>query len=234
MYYIGKYTSPIFFESVLACLELMKSEITAQNVPFFPQIFFDLPGRRVHDGSTRWSQQFRNLRTLITAEGGRWKWWLPSPWTGVDPKIGGKPPKWMVSNGKNLLKWMTWGENPTILGNIHLMLLRQKIMHGQFFCPKKSENLKRDLSAWNKKVVHISMNSIAVRMLSRGFLFDGVGVARKSQYLLQEVSKMIMSHQTKLRFYRDVQRGQNWSHTADLGFFHRCFHVEGFEGSWDA
>ena len=28
---------------------------------------------------------------------------------GVEPKIGVKPPKWMVYNGKPLLKWMIWG-----------------------------------------------------------------------------------------------------------------------------
>ena len=30
----------------------------------------------------------------------------------VFPKIGGKPPKWMVYNGKPYQKWMIWGAHP--------------------------------------------------------------------------------------------------------------------------
>ena len=36
------------------------------------------------------------------------------PYMGVSKNRGG-PPKWMVYNGKTLLKWMIWGENPLFL-----------------------------------------------------------------------------------------------------------------------
>ena len=39
-------------------------------------------------------------------------------WT---PKIGVKPPKWMVKIMENPINpWMIWGENPTIFGNIQM------------------------------------------------------------------------------------------------------------------
>ena len=35
---------------------------------------------------------------------------------GVEPKIGGKPPKWMVKIMENPMnKWMIWGETPLFL-----------------------------------------------------------------------------------------------------------------------
>jgi len=39
----------------------------------------------------------------------------------VFPKIGGKPPKWMVKIMENPINpWMIWGENPLFLENIHI------------------------------------------------------------------------------------------------------------------
>ena len=48
---------------------------------------------------------------------------------GVNPKIGGKPPKWMVKimvpNPMN--KRMIWGENPPIFGNIQMKVYRSNV-----------------------------------------------------------------------------------------------------------
>ena len=38
-------------------------------------------------------------------------------YVGVNPKIGGKPPKWMVYKGKPYIKWMILGGFPTVFGS---------------------------------------------------------------------------------------------------------------------
>ena len=53
-----------------------------------------------------------------------WSWGggkYPDSYMGVSKNRGG-PPKWMVYNGKALLKWMIWGK-PPIFGNIHVDML---------------------------------------------------------------------------------------------------------------
>ena len=41
---------------------------------------------------------------------------------GVEPKIGGKPPKWMVYNiRENPIEMDDLGGKPTIFGNIHIV-----------------------------------------------------------------------------------------------------------------
>ena len=39
---------------------------------------------------------------------------------GVEPKIRGKPPKWMVNIMEKLIKMDDLGGKPTIFGNIHI------------------------------------------------------------------------------------------------------------------
>ena len=55
---------------------------------------------------------FLDILEIILSSGAMW----------VFPKIRGTS-KWMVYNGKPYLKWMIWGENPTIFGNIHVFSL---------------------------------------------------------------------------------------------------------------
>ena len=44
-------------------------------------------------------------------------------YVGVEPKIGGKPPKWMVYFMENpMKKWMIWGENPLFLETSHIYI----------------------------------------------------------------------------------------------------------------
>ena len=45
---------------------------------------------------------------------GRTSWEGLGDYMGVNPKIGGKPPKWMVKKWKTLLKWRIWGGFPPI------------------------------------------------------------------------------------------------------------------------
>ena len=77
------------------------------------------------------------------------------------------------------------------------------------FLPKKIRKSHGTLDRL-KKVVHISMNSLAVRMPSRGFLFDFF--CKKTQChntFCREVSKMIISHRTKpvlVQFKGDIHR----------------------------
>ena len=48
----------------------------------------------------------------------------------VFPKIEVPQNGW-VFNGKPLLKWMFWGENPTIFGNTHIILIH---FHSNIIC----------------------------------------------------------------------------------------------------
>ena len=47
---------------------------------------------------------------------------------GVEPKIGGKPPKWMVYNGKPYLNGMIWGVFPYFWFNTHMFSRYPKIL----------------------------------------------------------------------------------------------------------
>ena len=52
------------------------------------------------------------IQAAITAKMESTETSVMAGYVGVEPKIGGNPSKWMVYNGKSLLKWMIWGENP--------------------------------------------------------------------------------------------------------------------------
>jgi len=48
---------------------------------------------------------------------------------GVEPKIGGKTPKWMVKIMENPIKMDDLGGTPTIFGNIHISFIKDQHLH---------------------------------------------------------------------------------------------------------
>ena len=186
---------PIFFESVLVW-NCMESENHCTKQPLFSFRYIDLPGtgRRVREVVTAVSEPAHSYH--------RWrrsfKWWLPSPWTGVS-KNRGKTPKMEGENNGKTLSFNGWFGGKTHHFRKHPFDATPAENHARaVFLPKKSENLKGGTLDRLKRVVHISMNSIAVSMPSCGFLFDGV--ARKHNVTIPfagKFQKWSISHQNK-------------------------------------
>ena len=95
-------------------------------------------------------------------DGGSEVEWLsggdPRDW-GVEPKIGGKPQKWMVCNGKPLSKWMIWGvplfletpigwfdEKPSVCLVVEPTHLKRMLVKMGILSPRFGVNIK---NIWN-------------------------------------------------------------------------------------